>query len=543
MNRPRLRLADLHWPLILVVSLIALLGVYNLHSAAAASHDPDLYLTQAAWLGLAAAAVALSLFVDYRVTESIAYPFFAIILLLLLLVLTQGRVAKGAARWLHLGPFGFQPSEFAKLAVVFCLARYFSQRMVPGGYSLGSLLRPLNPSRPLAALVALGLFWSNPWLTDPFGQLARLLHTRLGGVAPSPADLWWFRALLVLVLVAFTALTIVAVLRLERRSELLNPWSAGRRRRLIAGVVILGSAFAALVAWQWRAPVVRDPFGVAIAHLVAGAAPGGPYEDLEAGLGLRLPLLLAALAYVAASLLRLRQGVSSLSDVLLAPIDLLLVPAALVLIQPDLGTAGVVILIGGTMMLVVGVRLRSLVLLAVFGAMVAGVGWFGILKDYQKRRILTFIDPEHDTQGAGWNAVQSMIAVGSGRWIGKGHKGGTQTQLSFLPEQHTDFAFSVWAEEQGFLGSAFVVLLYLALIVMALSIAAEAREHYGGLLATGAAAIILWQALINTSMVIGAFPVVGIPLPLFSYGGSSILTVMVAVGVLLNVHRYRRAHG
>jgi rod shape determining protein RodA len=156
--------------------------------------------------------------------------------------------------------------------------------------------------------------------------------------------------------------------------------------------------------------------------------------------------------------------------------------------------------------------------------------------------VLTFLDPEQDTRGAGWNAVQSMIAVGSGRWTGKGHKGGPQTQLKFLPEQHTDFAFSVWGEEQGFLGSAFLAFLYLALILIALNIASNAREHYGGLLATGATAIILWQALINMAMVIGLFPVVGITLPLFSYGGTSVMTVLGAVGILLNVHWRRRTH-
>jgi rod shape determining protein RodA len=170
------------------------------------------------------------------------------------------------------------------------------------------------------------------------------------------------------------------------------------------------------------------------------------------------------------------------------------------------------------------------------------VGWFGILKDYQKRRILTFIDPEHDLKGAGWNAVQSMIAVGSGKWTGKGHLEGTQTQLSFLPEQHTDFAFSVWAEEQGFMGCMLLLGLYLLLLVLALAIAAEAREAYGSLLATGVAAMILWQAVINIGMVIGVFPVVGMTLPLFSYGGSSLLTVMFGVGMLLNIHLRRRAH-
>lgn len=537
----RLRLADLHWPLIIVATLIALLGVYNLHSAAAA-RDADLYLTQATWMGIAAAGIILFLVVDYRVTESFAYPLFSIVVVLLVAVLTQGRAAKGAERWLQIGPMGFQPSELAKLATVFCLSRYFSQRMISGGYTIGSLVRPLNPSRPLAVVLGLGLFWSNPWLADPVGQLARFLRRSLGVSVAPPSDLLWFRALVLLGICGAAAVAILAVTRSERRTALLSPWPQSRRKRLIGLTLVAATAALAAVVWYWRAPVLADPFGVAIQQLVNGAAEGGPYASPRSSIVLRLVLALGAALYLGASVAHLRRGVSSLADVVVAPVDLLFLPAGLILVQPDLGTAGIVVLIGVTMMLVVGVRLRSLIILGVFGAMVATVGWFGILKDYQKRRIITFIDPEHDTQGAGWNAVQSMIAVGSGRWVGKGHKGGTQTQLSFLPEQHTDFAFSVWAEEQGFLGSAFVVLLYLALIAIALSIAADAREHYGGLLATGAAAILMWQALINISMVIGLFPVVGITLPLFSYGGSSVLTIGAALGILLNVHLRRRVH-
>jgi rod shape determining protein RodA len=135
-----------------------------------------------------------------------------------------------------------------------------------------------------------------------------------------------------------------------------------------------------------------------------------------------------------------------------------------------------------------------------------------------------------------------MIAVGSGRWLGKGHRGGTQTQLSFLPEQHTDFAFSVWAEEQGFIGATLLVFLYLCLGSFTLAIAADARDKYGTLLATGVAALIFWQAIINIGMVIGALPVVGITLPLFSYGGSSVLTIMMAIGLALSVHLRRKVY-
>ena len=279
-----------------------------------------------------------------------------------------------------------------------------------------------------------------------------------------------------------------------------------------------------------------------ITWLNAGAAPGGPFENLAPSWSLRVFLSTLAGIFLLASLVALRHRPVHGIDTLVAPLDLLAVPALMVLVQPDLGTAGILILIGMTMILVVGVQLRSLITMGIMGAIISGIAWYGVLKDYQKRRILTFIDPEQDIKGAGWNAVQSLIAVGSGRWVGKGHMGGTQTQLSFLPEQHTDFAFSVWAEEQGFMGCTLVLVLYLILLTLALAIAADARDTYGVLLATGIAALIMWQAIINVGMVIGMFPVVGITLPLFSYGGSSVLAIMLSIGLLLNIHWRRRAH-
>lgn len=537
----RLRLAELHWPVITIVVAIALLGVYNLSSAAAA-RDPDLYLTQFYWMLFAGLITAGTLFIDYRITESLAYPVFVIVCLLLVGVLAQGRIAKGAERWLDLGFVSIQPSEFAKLATVLCLARYFGDKPDSGGYTIGSLVRPLNPSRPLAVIAGLLVFRNKPFVVDPIGELARLLRKKLGGLPPPPHDLLWFRVLLILAILALAAIAVLVIIRWERRVELLNTWPPGRRKRLI--VLTLGVALTLLVglAWVRNQPFVRDPFGVTISYLVASAGAGATHEHLHPGNLMRALLGLGALAYLVASLRNMRVGAGSLSELIIAPFDLVLLPAGLILVQPDLGTAGIVILVGMVIILVVGVRLRSLVILGLFGAVIAAVGWFGILKEYQKNRILTFIDPEHDTQGAGWNAVQSMIAVGSGQWFGKGHKGGTQTQLSFLPEQHTDFAFSVWSEEQGFIGCAVVVTLYCLLILFAISIAADARERYGALLAAGCAAIIMWQAFINLSMVMGMFPVVGITLPLFSYGGSSVLTVMMAVGILLNVHWRRRVH-
>ena len=540
MKSKRASIAELHWPLIVVVLLISVLGIYNLHSSAAA-RDPDLYFTQFYAFLLGAVLIGVLLSFDYRVTESFAYIAYAIVCLLLLAVLFQGKTAGGAQRWLVVGSVNLQPSELAKLATVLCLARYFSHRMRQDGYSIHSLFRPLNPSRPLAVLAVLAVAWNHPALVDPIGEFARFIHGRT--TAPQElGNLAWFRTLLCMFLLAGLVGAILMTIRWEKRQALLNPWPPGRKKRLIFFFVVVTLILAALLAWVWNAPLARDPFGVAIAYLHRGAAVGGPYHVLEQGFGLRVVLVLLGITYLLGSLVSLRFMRSGPTDLVLAPIDLLLIPALLILVEPDLGTAGVVVLIGLSMILIVGVRFRSLLLMTVLGTLVAGIAWFGVLKDYQKRRILTFLEPENDLKGAGWNAIQSMIAVGSGRWWGKGHMEGTQSQLSFLPEQHTDFAFSVWAEEQGFVGCLILLTLYLLLLGFAIAIAMSSRDTYGTLLAVGIAAIILWQTLINIGMVIGLAPVVGLTLPLFSYGGSSLLTVMLGIGILLNVHWRRRAH-
>jgi rod shape determining protein RodA len=164
--------------------------------------------------------------------------------------------------------------------------------------------------------------------------------------------------------------------------------------------------------------------------------------------------------------------------------------------------------------------------------------WFN-LKEYQQMRILTFLSPEMDPLGSGYHINQSKIAIGSGLLWGKGFLKGTQTRLHFLPEQHTDFAFSVLAEEWGFLGSTLLLLLYLFLILWGLNIAKSAKDHFGSMMAVGIVAMTFWQVIINVGMVTGLLPVVGIPLLLFSYGGSSMVTTMAALGLLMNISMRR----
>ncbi|MGB8929647.1 MAG: rod shape-determining protein RodA [Anaeromyxobacteraceae bacterium] len=223
---------------------------------------------------------------------------------------------------------------------------------------------------------------------------------------------------------------------------------------------------------------------------------------------------------------------------LVFPLVIILVPAVMVKMQPDLGTALIVAGTGFTMLLFAPVRWRTIAILAAV-AIVGATAGYPHLKPYQKKRIETFVNPEGDVRGAGYHATQSMIAVGSGEGTGKGWGQGTQNNMRFLPEQHTDFVFSVWAEEHGFLGCAILLGLYLALIAAAIGIAANARDRFGHYAAIGVGGMLFWQAFINVGMVIGLLPVVGVTLPLMSYGGSSVMTIMIALGLLANISMRR----
>jgi rod shape determining protein RodA len=220
------------------------------------------------------------------------------------------------------------------------------------------------------------------------------------------------------------------------------------------------------------------------------------------------------------------------------PLILTLVPFALIVTQPDLGTSLILLLIAASVTVFVKIERRSLLCLSATGIVGSGAAWF-FLKEYQKQRIFAFLDPQGDPLGAGYHIIQSKIAVGSGLLFGKGFLKGTQNALSFIPEQHTDFIFSVLAEEWGFLGSVAVMVMYLFLIIWGLSVAVRSKDPFGTVLAVGLTSMIFWQAFINVAMVLTLLPVVGVPLPLISYGGSSMLATMVAIGILLNISMRR----
>ena len=220
------------------------------------------------------------------------------------------------------------------------------------------------------------------------------------------------------------------------------------------------------------------------------------------------------------------------------PMLLAMLPVGLIVMQPDLGTAGLVTLIAVTITLFMKVERRSLLTLLAGCMAVVPAVWL-VLKDYQKRRILTFLNPDHDPLGSGYHIIQSKIAIGSGMIAGKGYLQGTQNGLSFLPEEHTDFIFSILAEEWGLLGSALLVFLFIVLILWGVSIAHRCRDPFGTILAIGLTSLFFWQVIINIGMTMGLMPVVGVPLPFISYGGSSTITVAICVGLLMNVSMRR----
>jgi len=225
---------------------------------------------------------------------------------------------------------------------------------------------------------------------------------------------------------------------------------------------------------------------------------------------------------------------------LVRPFIAVLIPFVLIVKQPDLGTAMLILLTSASLTCFVKIERRSLIYLLSACMVTVPMVWF-CLREYQKQRILTFLDPDRDPLGAGYHIIQSKIAIGSGMVFGKGFSKGTQNVFSFLPEQHTDFIFSVLAEEWGIIGSFVLLSIFIMLIIKGLSIAHKCKDPFGIILSVGITIIIFWECLINVGMVTGLVPVVGVPLPFISYGGSSIITSMISLGLLMNVSMRRFA--
>ncbi|MBI5576101.1 MAG: rod shape-determining protein RodA [Deltaproteobacteria bacterium] len=288
-------------------------------------------------------------------------------------------------------------------------------------------------------------------------------------------------------------------------------------------------------------PVFWGILAILVIVLVAGKVRGGAQRWISLGAFNFQPSEFAKVAIVLAlsKYFADKYSYSGIGFVDTLPaIGLVIVPFLLVALQPDLGTAGVFVIILLGMLVIACVRTKVLLWLGGTGALLIPALWLA-MKDYQKQRVLTFLDPERDPLGAGYHVIQSKIAVGSGGFIGKGYLRGTQGSLRFLPEQHTDFAFAVFAEEWGFAGTLVLLALFLLLVQRAFHLASRSQDRFASFACGGLAVYFLAHIAINLAMVCGLFPVVGIPLPFVSYGGSSMLTNMMALGIMTNLARSR----
>jgi rod shape determining protein RodA len=323
------------------------------------------------------------------------------------------------------------------------------------------------------------------------------------------------------------------------------PWAATQLVRFgIALIPMIGAALLGIRHW-FRAAYWM--YAIALALVVAvdlrGFVGMGARRWIDLGLIQLQPSSLMNIALV----LALARYFHARSDddiaclrYLIPPALMILIPAALVLKQPDLGTAVMLVITGAALFFMAGVRLRFFALMALGAAAALPAGWH-FLRDYQKNRIYTFLDPESDPLGAGYHILQSKIALGAGGFFGRGFLNGTQSHLSFLPEKQTDFIFTTLAEEFGFVGGLGLLALYTLMIGYGFVIALGCSNHFGRLLGLGIVTNFSLYVFINTAMVMGLIPVVGVPLPLISYGGTAMLAVMFGFGLLLNVGVHREA--
>lgn len=330
----------------------------------------------------------------------------------------------------------------------------------------------------------------------------------------------------------------------------LDPWADAQIVRFAAGLVIMVAiGLVDIRFWRWMAPFA---YAVSLVLLVAVDVMGvigmgaqrwialGPLQ-IQPSEMMKIALVMALAAYY----WKLPPEKVSRPLWVMVPLLLILMPVALVMEQPDLGTAILLLAGGGSVMFLAGVSLWYFA--AAIGAGVGlvtaviesqGTDW-QLIKDYQFRRIFTFLDPSADPLGAGYHITQAKIALGSGGLVGKGYMQGTQARLNFLPEKHTDFIFTTLAEEFGYVGTTTILVLYLLVIVFCTVSAISNRDRFGALLTGGVAMSFFLLFTVNMGMVMGLMPVVGVPLPLISYGGSAMLVLLAAFGLVQSAHIHR----
>jgi rod shape determining protein RodA len=322
-----------------------------------------------------------------------------------------------------------------------------------------------------------------------------------------------------------------------------TPWALRQLARFAVSVGLLFVvALTDIRVWlRFAYPIYLVALALLVAVELIGASGMGAQRWIDLGFFNLQPSEIMKIASVLA-LARYFHS-ATLEDVgrplyLIVPVVMILAPAALVLKQPDLGTAIMLITAGGAVLFAVGVRLWkfAIVLAAGLGAM--PVVW-SMMRPYQQQRILTFLDPESDPLGAGYHILQSKIALGSGGLFGKGFMKGTQSHLNFLPEKQTDFIFTMLAEEFGLTGGLALLALYMLLIVYGFAISLRSHNQFGRVLGIGLTVTVSLYVFINAAMVMGLVPVVGVPLPLISYGGTAMLSVMIAFGLLISISIHR----
>ncbi len=352
---------------------------------------------------------------------------------------------------------------------------------------------------------------------------------------------WRINWILVLLLASIAAIGVLMLYSAGGGS--LQPWSQRHLVRFLAALfVMLAVSLVDIRLWLRLAyPAYALALVLLVAVETAGMVGMGAQRWLDLGLIQLQPSELMKIALVLA-LARYFHGLTSEETgrivYVIPPTLMVLVPTALVMRQPDLGTAALMVLGGGAMFFVAGVRMWKFATVIAAGLAAMPVLW-STLRDYQRNRVLTFLDPERDPLGAGYHILQSKIALGSGGLFGKGLLEGTQSHLNFLPEKQTDFIFTMLAEEFGMVGCLILLGLYALTLMIAFAIALRSQSLFGRMLGMGVTIIFFLYVFINVAMVTGLIPVVGVPLPLVSYGGTAMLTVMIGMGLLMGVDIHR----
>lgn len=323
-----------------------------------------------------------------------------------------------------------------------------------------------------------------------------------------------------------------------------DPWAKRHLFRFLIGMAaLIAVAVVDLRIWLQYAYVV---YGVALVLLVGVEIAGKIGMGAQRWIDLKFFLLQPSEVMKVGLVLALARYFHTVSYentgrilYLIVPTAMVLAPVGLVLRQPDLGTAGMMMVGGVTMFFLAGVRMWKFILGGILGLAAIPLAWKFMLREYQKDRVLTFMDPSNDPTGAGYHIMQSQIALGSGGLTGRGFLQGTQSHLDFLPEKQTDFIFTMLAEEFGLLGGLGMLGLYIIILSYGFAIGFRSRNHFGRLVALGLTTTIFLYVFINVAMVMGVVPVVGVPLPLVSYGGTAMLTVMVAFGLIMCIYVHR----